>query len=251
MKWTTAAIAFVAALVLGASFTAAIRGANLDKPEPPAADDAAKEATPEPVDPHAGHRTGDKKTETETSRETVDPHAGHDMGDKKPEIATDPKRVGDVIDLNNAVCPIMGGTSSDKVYVDHQGIRVHFCCPGCEGDFLKEADKHFKRMGVDDVDAFKKRFPPAKKADEPKKDDKPKNEIDPVRSGDVIDLQNTHCPIMGGPANAKVFVDYQGIRVRFCCPGCDDDFLEEPKKYLSAMGVKDLDAFKKRYPKGK
>jgi Cu(I)/Ag(I) efflux system membrane fusion protein len=43
------------------------------------------------------------------------------------------------------------------------------------------------------------------------------------------------CPVMGGKINKKVFTDYQGKRIYFCCPGCDAEFRKDPDKYLRKM----------------
>jgi Cu(I)/Ag(I) efflux system membrane fusion protein len=43
------------------------------------------------------------------------------------------------------------------------------------------------------------------------------------------------CPVMGGEIDREVFVDYQGQRVYFCCPGCREPFLKEPQKYLEKL----------------
>ena len=45
----------------------------------------------------------------------------------------------------------------------------------------------------------------------------------------------THCPIVGGKIDRNDFVDYKGMRIYFCCPGCDEDFLADPEKYLAEM----------------
>jgi Cu(I)/Ag(I) efflux system membrane fusion protein len=45
----------------------------------------------------------------------------------------------------------------------------------------------------------------------------------------------THCPVMGGEITREVFLDYKGERIYFCCPGCNEVFLEEPQKHLDAM----------------
>jgi YHS domain-containing protein len=45
----------------------------------------------------------------------------------------------------------------------------------------------------------------------------------------------TLCPIMGGAVNREVFTDYNGMRIYFCCGGCDGTFLEDPEKYLEQM----------------
>jgi YHS domain-containing protein len=40
---------------------------------------------------------------------------------------------------------------------------------------------------------------------------------------------------MGGAINRDLYADYEGQRVYFCCPGCKEPFLKEPKKYLEQM----------------
>lgn len=40
------------------------------------------------------------------------------------------------------------------------------------------------------------------------------------------------CPVMGGPIDPNVYVEYEGKRVYFCCQGCDDQFLADPERYL-------------------
>jgi Cu(I)/Ag(I) efflux system membrane fusion protein len=45
----------------------------------------------------------------------------------------------------------------------------------------------------------------------------------------------TRCPVMGGAINRDLYADYEGQRVYFCCPGCKEPFLKEPKKYLEQM----------------
>lgn len=43
------------------------------------------------------------------------------------------------------------------------------------------------------------------------------------------------CPVMGGAVSRKVFVDYQGQRIYFCCKGCPEAFNKEPEKYLKKL----------------
>jgi YHS domain-containing protein len=44
------------------------------------------------------------------------------------------------------MCPIMGGQIDKTAYVDYEGKRVYFCCTGCKSTFLKEPEKHVKKM---------------------------------------------------------------------------------------------------------
>ncbi|MCR4317757.1 MAG: hypothetical protein NUW37_15555 [Planctomycetes bacterium] len=54
-------------------------------------------------------------------------------------------------------------------------------------------------------------------------------------SGEIIDLRNMYCPIQKGKTKADVYVDYEGFRVHFCCPGCDEEFLATPDEHLLAL----------------
>ncbi len=47
--------------------------------------------------------------------------------------------------------------------------------------------------------------------------------------------EQTTCPVMGGKINKKVFTEYKGKKVYFCCAGCDKTFNENPEKYLSKL----------------
>ena len=47
--------------------------------------------------------------------------------------------------------------------------------------------------------------------------------------------ENEICPVMGNEVDPDVFVDYKGRRIGFCCPGCDEKFLEDPEKYLKKV----------------
>jgi len=42
----------------------------------------------------------------------------------------------------------------------------------------------------------------------------------------------TICPVMGNPVQDDVFIDYHGVRVYFCCWGCDKKFKADPQKYI-------------------
>jgi len=51
----------------------------------------------------------------------------------------------------------------------------------------------------------------------------------------------THCPVEGGKIDRADFIDYQGMRIYFCCPGCDEDFSKDPEKYLAEMRAKGIE----------
>lgn len=45
----------------------------------------------------------------------------------------------------------------------------------------------------------------------------------------------TVCPVMGGTIDKKFYKDYEGLRIYFCCGGCDAAFAADPEKYIRAM----------------
>ncbi len=43
-------------------------------------------------------------------------------------------------------CPVMGGKIDQKIYTDHKGTRVYFCCPGCIDTFKKDPEKYVAKL---------------------------------------------------------------------------------------------------------
>lgn len=48
-------------------------------------------------------------------------------------------------------------------------------------------------------------------------------------------IEQKVCPVMGQPIDKDLFVEYEGKKVYFCCPGCVDTFKKDPEKYLSKL----------------
>lgn len=70
----------------------------------------------------------------------------------------------------------------------------------------------------------------------------------------------TTCPVMGGKIDKKVYADYDGKRVYFCCAGCIPQFKKDPGTYLEKLETEGIapeniptaaDAEKKEAPKAK
>ena len=45
------------------------------------------------------------------------------------------------------------------------------------------------------------------------------------------------CPVMGGKIDKKVYTDYKGKRVYFCCPSCIATFKADPHKYMKIINA--------------
>ena len=43
------------------------------------------------------------------------------------------------------------------------------------------------------------------------------------------------CPVLGSPVNKKIYTDYQGKRIYFCCPPCIEEFKKNPDKFMKQI----------------
>lgn len=59
--------------------------------------------------------------------------------------------------------------------------------------------------------------------------------VAPVPPAATTAIAQKICPVMGGPINPKIYVDYQGRRVYFCCNACPEAFKKDPEKYLQKL----------------
>ncbi len=109
-------------------------------------------------------------------------------------------------------CPIRGGEIDKDVFVDYQGKRIYFCCPGCDKKFLANADALIKKM-----------------------------EADGVRIAAAPVLQKT-CVVSGEPIDREVFVDHQDKRVYLCCKDCKSKFNKDPETYLKKLAEQEAAA---------
>ncbi|MBD3278007.1 MAG: hypothetical protein GF388_06895 [Candidatus Aegiribacteria sp.] len=72
-----------------------------------------------------------------------------------PVETTDTAADEDIIDLENAVCPVMGNPVQEGVYLDWEGYRIHFCCAGCDRTFLSDPETYLDILSRDSVVADK------------------------------------------------------------------------------------------------
>lgn len=102
------------------------------------------------------------------------------------------------------VCPVMGEKINKKMYSDVQGQRVYFCCAMCKPKFKADPDSFFQKAAADGV---------------------------------VFENVQTVCPISGDKIDKKIYSDYEGRRVFFCCRKCRSTFAAEPMKYLKRLDM--------------
>ncbi len=43
------------------------------------------------------------------------------------------------------------------------------------------------------------------------------------------------CPVMGNKIDPKIYVDYNGRRIYFCCAMCPAEFKKDPEKYIKKV----------------
>ncbi len=101
-------------------------------------------------------------------------------------------------------CPIRGGAINKDVYVDYEGQRIYFCCPGCDKAFLADAKAKLAEMKAKGIE--------------------------------VERLQAT-CPVSGEPIDKAVTVTHDGKTINLCCKKCVSTFEKDPEKYMKAVAA--------------
>ena len=134
----------------------------------------------------------------------------------------------------NRTCPVQGLPVDPKLTAVWNGLEVSLCCPECVPAFQKEPQRYAAALVRDlalQLAEAKSRIavqqPPGTNATPPAVTD--------PKAAEVVDLANPVCPVMGGKAKESVFTTYHGMKIRFCCPGCDRRFQADPAKYLQVL----------------
>jgi hypothetical protein len=122
----------------------------------------------------------------------------------------DPVRIPAIVDLNNAKCPVQGEDVDKESHFDWNGVRIQLCCPDCKPMIEKEPRAALEKLGLK----------VAKDAD----------------GKTVVDLGNATCPIMNKPVKPDVTGDLDGVRMRFCCAGCDKKLRKDPAAAYAKLG---------------
>lgn len=99
-------------------------------------------------------------------------------------------------------CPIKGGDIDKDVYTDYKGMRIYYCCPGCDKTFLKSPEKYLSEMKAEHVT-------PAK-------------------------LQ-TECPVSGDAIDKDIFAKTSAGNIYVCCKKCKTKVEASPEKYIEQL----------------
>ncbi len=117
--------------------------------------------------------------------------------------------------FGNHKCPVMGDRVDAESFVPYRDEennvygRIYMCCEGCEKKVEKNLEKLYTSLY--------------------RRDKETGEEIEP------IDLGNDKCPMSGEPVIEGIDLEYNGMIVHFCCPGCAQDFLDNPDPLLAEI----------------
>jgi YHS domain-containing protein len=50
------------------------------------------------------------------------------------------------VEVNQTICPVMGGEINKEVYADYNGKRIYFCCQDCLSTFKNDPEKYMKKL---------------------------------------------------------------------------------------------------------
>jgi len=133
---------------------------------------------------------------------TVTWAAAADVGTKAPAEARAVAKL-----KPQTMCPVMEGKINKRLYADHGGKRVYFCCQGCIKTFKKDPEKYIKQIEAEGITLDKT----------------------PI-------IPQTRCPIDGVKIDKKQhYVDHKGKRVYACSTGCAELVKKDPAKHVKEL----------------
>jgi len=110
------------------------------------------------------------------------------------------------------MCPVMNKPIDKTQYIDYDGKRIYFCCPGCDYAFLKEPKMYEKNLQGVECEKCPKGAPMSKMQD--------------------------MCPVTAMKADKQFHTDYAKRRIYFCTKACIDEFNKTPDKYMKKLQEK-------------
>ncbi len=52
---------------------------------------------------------------------------------------------------------------------------------------------------------------------------------------ELVDLENDNCPMSDEAVDGETAIEYNGMKIHFCCEGCAESFLEEPEPAMAKL----------------
>ncbi|MEE9393903.1 MAG: hypothetical protein V3W41_15485 [Planctomycetota bacterium] len=147
----------------------------------------------------------------------ADEPMGHNMPDSQPMVMKAEEN-SKLLDLKNPRCPVMGGKSAPggDVYLVYNGLKVHFCCPGCDVDFLEDPVGNLRlirEMGVTVDDRL----------------------LTEAANPVLVRANNRICPVDGKDipeGKEPAYVVHRGVRIALSSDDCVAKFGNDPDGFL-------------------
>ena len=112
-------------------------------------------------------------------------------------------------------------TDADSFTITYNGLRVRFCCPGCDGKFLERPRSLLAAMKREGADV-------------------PDSALAEEANPNVIDLKNEICPVMGDEiGDSDFYVVHRGLKVSLCCESCVKKFDAKAEGILATLAKTD------------
>ena len=145
-------------------------------------------------------------------------------------------------DVQNERDPVTGEATRASVGVEVGGWWVRLASPDSVRPFVDNLEQYAAELaeatGVDvrkAPDAQPTRPDDTEDAHEENADAEHAPEEEAEHEEAVQDLGNERCPVMDNPVAEDEYVVHNGWKVRFCCPGCDSLFLDDPERYADGL----------------
>ncbi|MEZ6195768.1 MAG: hypothetical protein R3F20_08570 [Planctomycetota bacterium] len=141
---------------------------------------------------------------------------GSESGDAAPAMVGE--RVAATVDLANPECPVMGNKirPGGGVSILYNGMRVWFCCAGCDADFLADPIANLRAIEKTGVKL-------------------PAGATEAAANPSIVDASNRECPVSGRSVpqdDDHPWVVHRGVRIGLCCAECLDAFAADPGRGL-------------------
>ncbi|MEZ6232919.1 MAG: hypothetical protein R3B68_01905 [Phycisphaerales bacterium] len=122
----------------------------------------------------------------------------------------------------NANCPVAGSPIDGTTFVEFEGVRVGFCCPGCDSRF-EGWDAQRKRAFIAEARA-------AQPHDDHHEDHGDHAAGDDEHMPLVFAFYLPDCPLMGREIDPEraVVKEFEGREIRLCCTRCERRFDSDP-----------------------
>jgi YHS domain-containing protein len=66
----------------------------------------------------------------------------------KPAPAPESEKAvsADSAEIEQTICPVMGGAINKDIFTEYKGKKVYFCCAGCKEKFEEEPEKYISKL---------------------------------------------------------------------------------------------------------